>query len=249
METNRFSYLLLGALVTSCASSASTSPPADPIASSDGATSTVTGALALSSFPSAPTTVDAIDETGLKVQAGIDAQGGFRLALAKGHTYRLVVGLQSSSEPLVFPRTSSRLDTTVRVSTAAATIALGAVRHFDAAPAGGFTVKSASTATKPETENESEGDDGECVDGKDATSGAACVDDEVTATCDAGEAEDGPDEGDGDGDGETNDDGDADPTKPMAVPEHNAPDDVAGCSEGAGGEGPGGDGDGETNDD
>jgi hypothetical protein len=222
-------------------------------------TSKVTGSLTAASFPAAPTAVEAIDETGAKLQAPTDAQGNFQLVLAKGHTYRFAVVLGSGSEPVVFPRASKRLDTTVRISSGAATIALGAIRHLNAAPVSGFTVKTASTGTKPQTENAGEGNDGECVNGVIEGTGAACVDDDGKASCDSGndngadgECENGKDAKtgapctdaeQGAGDGETDDDATAaDPTKPMAVPDHNAPDNVAGCNEG-------GDGDGETNDD
>jgi hypothetical protein len=222
--------------------------------------SKVTGSLTMASFPTAPSAVEANDETGAKVHAAIDPQGRFQLTLAKGHTYRFTVVLPAGSEPIVFPRASKRLDTTIRVTSGAATIELGAIRHFDAAPADGFAVKTASTGTKPQTENVSEGDDGECVDGFVKGTGVACVDDDAKASCDNGEnhddgndgeCEDGKDKKTGaactdeQDDGETDDDSStaADPAKPMAVPEHNAPDDVAGCNEG------GDDGDGETDDD
>lgn len=222
-------------------------------------TSSVTGALSVASFPSKPTAVDVVDEKGATSRVAVDEQGRFQLSLAKGHTYRFAIAMASGSEPLVFPRASKRLDTTVHISTGAATIALGTIRHFGAAPANGFAVQSGSGASSAKTQNASSGDgnDGECVDGSVKGTGAPCADDDAKASCDHGdgqddngadgECENGKDKktgapcADPQGDGETNDTStDADPTKPMAVPDHNAPDDVAGCNEG---------GDGETNDD
>lgn len=159
----------------------------------------------------------------------------------------------------MFPRASKRLDTTVRVASGAATVALGAIRHFNAAPTDGFTVKSSSSgATKPQTTS-GDGNVGECVDGFVKGTGAACADDDNKASCENGEGEndngaDGECENgkdaktgaactDEQGGAEANDDAasDADPTKPMAVADHNAPDNVGGCNEG-------GDGDGENED-
>ena len=223
-------------------------------------TSSVTGALTVASFPSTPSAIEAVDEKGTTVQAAVDEQGRFQLSLPAGHTYRFAVALAAGSEPLVFPRASKRLDTTVHIATGAATVALGAVRHFNAAPADGFTVKSSSgsSPTKPQTETSGDGNVGECVDGFVKGTGSPCADDDAKASCDNGEGqndngadgecENGKDKKTGaactdeqGGDTETNDDAasDADPTKPMAVPDHNAPDDVSGCNEG---------GDGESND-
>jgi hypothetical protein len=244
---NRSNLLLFIGILVAIGCGTSSQAPAS--------TSRVMGALTVASFPSAPNAIEAIDETGAKSKAAVDPQGHFQLSLAKGHTYRLMVVLASGSEPVVFPRASKRLDTTVRITSGAATVDLGAIRHFDAAPANGFTVTTTSTGTKPQTENAGEGEEGECVNGFIAGTGAACADDDAKASCDNGEGQDDGADGecengrdkktgaactDGDDDGET-DDSAADPTKPMAIPDHNAPDEVAGCNEG-------GDGDGETDD-
>lgn len=170
----------------------------------------------MASFPSAPTGVEATDEAGAKTTAAVDATGGFSLALVKGHTYRLDARLGSTTVPFVFPRGGGRLDKTIKISTNGAMVALGAVTHFAAAPPTGFSTTSESKQCEFGEDGKDDNADGECEDGKDAITGAACTD------------EDGS--------------GGADPTKPMAVPEHNAPADVAGCKEL-------GDGDGEENDD
>lgn len=254
MEMNRLGYLLWGVVALGCGGATAKT------ASTQGETSTVSGALSVASFPAAPTAIHAVDETGASAEARVDSAGRFQLALAKGHTYRFTVALASSSEPIVFPRASNRLDMTVRISAGSATIDLGSIRHFDAAPASGFKVKS-SSATTSSNENEDDEADGECVDGKDAKSGAVCVDDDDKHGC----GENGHDDHGGDGECENGkdaktgaactdeddaDDDAADPTKPMAVPEHNAPDEVASCTGDGDGEKEDGEkDDGETNDD
>lgn len=212
---NRIGFVLVGVIVLGCGSSEKSAPAST--------TSVVTGSLTMGSFPSAPSGVEATDETGAKVPGTIDGQGAFRLTLSKGHVYRLNVLLGGSAEPFVFPRAANQLDTTVRISTSAATVTLGAVRHFDAVPTAGFSGIDDNNKAQCQYGEQDDHADGECENGKDAVTGAPCVDEQD--------------------DGETNDD-QADPAKPMAVPEHNAPDDIAGCKEPAGG-----DGDGETNDD
>ncbi len=239
------------ALLSGC--SKSVSQPADT-------TSSVTGALSVASFPSKPSAVDAVDEAGASVRANVDEAGHFQLSLAKAHTYRFAVVLASGSEPLVFPRVSKRLDTTIHVSSGAATVALGAIRHLDAAPTGGFYVVTPKTGagTTATGEASSDGNAGECVDGAVQGTGAPCADDDTKVSCDNGagqndngadgECENGKDTTTGwactdpqsaadPNDGPATD---ADPTKPMAVADRNAPDEVGSCNEG---------GDGETNDD
>ncbi len=168
------------ALLGGCSKSAS--QPADT-------TSSVSGALSVASFPSKPSAVDAVDETGASVRATVDASGRFQLSLAKAHTYRFAVVLAAGSEPLVFPRVSKRLDTTIHVSSGAATVALGAIRHLDAAPTGGFFVVTPTTGTAGTTaagEASNEGNASECVAGFVQSTGAACADDDTTVTCDNG---------------------------------------------------------------
>ena len=77
-----YTFGLFVMCVVGCGSSAST--PATT-------TSSVTGAVTAAGFASAPSSVAATDETGAVAKAGLDATGTFRLALAKGHTYRIDV--------------------------------------------------------------------------------------------------------------------------------------------------------------
>ncbi len=78
----------------------------------------------------------------------------------------------------------------------------GAVRHLASAPAEGFDVPEARESCDGDS-----GNDGECENGVDAKTGAACTDPQ----------------------GDESDD--ADPTEPMAVPEHAAPGAVQGCAD------------------
>jgi hypothetical protein len=71
--------------------------------------------------------------------------------------------------------------------------------------------------------------DGECDDGKDISTGLAC-NDPVEASDGDGECEDGIDSGTGLACSDPEDG--VDPTQPMAVAEHNVPDQVGGCDEG-----------------
>ncbi len=222
--------------------------------------SNLTGTLAISTFPSEPQMVQATNELGDKLAASPDARGAFMLALTKGHRYRLSVILADSSEPVVFPRTSGALDQSFRVSSGAALVALGSVRHLDSAPQGGFVVKSLSP---PASGAAADTDHVECEDGIDANTGAACVDDDGALSCEQGDEAEGDNQSDGEcengvdattglacvdepddqADGECEngvdavtgeacvDAEEADGAAPMAVAEHNVPDDVGGCDD------------------
>ncbi|MBI5532146.1 MAG: hypothetical protein HY898_05505 [Deltaproteobacteria bacterium] len=210
-------------------------------------TSTVQGKFALSSYASAPTAVVALDEKGAKLQAMVAADGAFSLSLEKGHKYSLRAVVSAVEEPLVFPRTSGKLDTTFRVVGGAAVVQLGNVRHFDSAPATGFVVMSGQVA--PGTT--ANGEVGECVDGFVKGSGAPCADDDgKEVTCEGG-GEEGDNEGEAKAETDPGPDiqcnngldpngqpcvgGDqdtADPQADMSVPEHNPPDAVGGCDDG-----------------
>ena len=207
--------------------------------------STVEGKVAASTFAlGAPTAVDAIDETGARTHAAVGADGSFKFEIAKGHVYRVVVLTPKGEEPLVFPRTGGRLDQTFRVSSGAALVALGNVRHFDKAPVAGFAVKSATPAPTTTTKSAGgNGEVGECVDGTIKGSGAPCVDDDAKTSCEAGaqgaddhgdgECENGKDAKTGAACSDKDNEGDAaDPQHAMAVPDKNPPNDVSGCEDG-----------------
>lgn len=138
--------------------------------------STVQGKLELASFPTAPETVEAIDESGAITEAAADSDGGFSLALEEGHSYRIDVKSGSEATPVVFARGDGRLAKSFRVSSGDATMDLGAVRHLDSAPSAGFTAWNDPNGLDEET----------CEDGIDVATGAACVDDESQEMCEHG---------------------------------------------------------------
>lgn len=242
MRTFLFATCAAALVLATSACKTSSSTKSDP-------TSTVQGRLAMSSFAAAPSGVDAIDEGGARTHAAIAADGAFRLDLVKGHVYKLVVLGPNGEEPMVFPRTSGRLDRSFRVSSGAGVVALGDVRHLDRAPDGGFAVRSSTAgAVKPATTG-GDGEDGECVDGQVKGTGQPCVDDDEKTTCEEGaeasdgdgECEDGKDAKTGqpcsDNDQVGEDEQDADANQAMAVPEKNPPDDVGGCKDESDGDG------------
>lgn len=208
--------------------------------------STVEGKVLTSTFAlGAPTAIDAIDEAGTRTHGLVSLDGSFRFDIRKGHTYHLVALTAKGEEPLVFPRTGGRLDRTFKLSSGAAIIALGNVRHFDQAPAAGFSTQAAAPAatTTPKSTGGA-GEVGECVDGTIMGSGAPCVDDDEKTSCEGGvrgaddqadgecvngkDAKTGAACTDSDGEGDV-----ADPAQPMAVPEKNPPNDVSGCEDGS----------------
>jgi hypothetical protein len=187
------------ALAAACSSSSSTPKQ----------TSTVQGTVASATFASgAPSAVDAIDESGARTHVVIAADGAFSMNLAKAHVYRVVAITPAGEEPLVFPRAGGRLDTTFRLSSGAAVVGLGNVRHFDSAPKAFSVVDDGLTQCEGGNAGANDQGGGECENGIDAKTGQACTDD---------------------GQGGN----DADPAKPMAVPEKNPPNDVGGCEDGS----------------
>jgi hypothetical protein len=237
--------------------------------SSGSSTSSVEGSLALSTFPAVPTAVEAKDERGSTLRANPGTDGAFRLALPKAHTYALAIVLPSGEVPLVFPRSTGKLDNTFRVNGGAGTVLLGTIRHLASAPAGGFVMTSsagdagdgdgecetgvdqetgapcvddgAQAYCKGDDKQDDGGADGECENGKDATTGAPCQDENDEQDDDGadGECENGKDATTGapcqDEEGAF---GAPDPSGPMAVPEHNMPDQIDGCDGGEDGEDP-----------
>ena len=171
--------------------------------------STVEGRLDAATFAlGAPTAVDAVDETGARTHVVVAPDGAFKLVIAKGHVYRLAALTPAGEVSLVFPRTDGRLDRTFRVSSGAALVGLGTVRHFDHAQQSFAVVDDGKTSCEDgEQGADDHGGDGECENGKDAKTGQPCAD--------------------GDQVGEV-----ADPAQPMAVPDKNPPNDVSGCQDG-----------------
>lgn len=216
--------------------------------------SSVSGSLVAASFLTPPTSVRATDETGRILETALDATAAFRISLAAGHSYRLDVLSGADATPVVFPRSLGRLDTTFRVSGLGAVIALGAVRRMEMPPATTFALLSLTNRA-----DGVDGADGECVDGYLAGSTTPCVDDDGDVTCAESEddGEEGGDEADAEESGAEESGAEADcvdgvdaatggicidgadevdiiddaPAGPVAVPEHNVSDDVAGCED------------------
>lgn len=232
------SVLLVSALVGGCAS--------EP--GSGKSTSTVSGQLNQATYPSVVLRVVAQDESGTLVGDPLSADGRFSLTLKKGHRYRLGVALEGAQVPVVFPRANAGLGQWIDVQSGGAIANLGLVTYYASMPATGFKVLGGTEAA-----------DGECENGVDAVTGAACVDDDGEVSCEAGddddiECENGIDAATGlpcVDDDEAADDEDiecengvdvatgaacvdvdeASADGAMAVAEHNAPEVLGGCAE------------------
>ena len=193
----------IGFVLYTCALLACSSKTSAPSASSQ-----ISGRVDAATFAlGAPTGLDAVDEVNVRTHAALAGDGSFQLALAKGHAYRLVALTPKGEEPIVFPRANGHLDQTFRISSGAAVVALGSVRHFDRAPATFSVADDGKTSCEGGRAGASDQADGECENGKDQKTGLACTDAEENDA--------------------------ADPAQPMAVPERNPPTDVAGCEDGA----------------
>jgi hypothetical protein len=220
---SRLSFTVFGLAIAAlgspaCSKSAGPTPP-----------TTVSGALALSTFPAQAQGVVAVDETGRSAMSAVGTGGAFSLALSKGHTYRLGVVTATGTVPIVYPRSTGRLDATFAVHTAGARVALGTVHELPAAPAGGFHVMSTTLGGASPDAQSSQSPGGDCVD---------CVNDDQQTSCQDGsdgeQSDDGTSTGGDAGAGASssgaNDTADqADPSQELAVGDQNAPDQVQGC--------------------
>jgi hypothetical protein len=183
----------------------------------------VEGQLALESFPSHPTAIEARSLNGEIVQIGLDADGRFRVPLKPG-TYSLAVLMDGARELIVFPRKDSTIDADFKVKSPNAVVSLGQVQHVASVADAGFQMLAAGTCSE----------------------GAMCIDDDTQVSC---ESEDDDDtEHEFDGEEERADESsagaagsvvEAAPTEgACAVAEHNAPNEI-GCSGDDEGEGEG----------
>jgi len=147
----------------------------------------VSGTVALSSFPSAVTTVRVVDSAGTVAQAPVAADGSFSISIPRGTGYRLAFADGPTAPSLVFPRSQGRIDSRFDIASAGAPFNLGAVRYIGDATSTGFVYG-------PTPSESGDTDDIECEDGIDANTGLVCVDDDDDegASCESG-AEDGDD--------------------------------------------------------
>ena len=193
------SVVVLG-LITGCAAKSSVSE------------TTAQGQLALSTFPEHPSAVVARTTSGVEKVSTPSATGAFVLSLAKGESYSIRVVMESRSVVIGMPRTSGSIDRSFKVSSAGVHIDLGVVRYH-AAGATDPVVPGAEAASCEDGSNDGEngaaGGDGECVNGVDSTTKAACSD--VPGAADTADT--------------------VDANAEMAVPEHDAPADASGCEQ------------------
>jgi hypothetical protein len=181
----------------------------------------VQGRLELSTFPTRPTAVRATTETGASRSFSLGENGAFRLPLAPGHRYTLDIVSAERSAPLIFPRATALFDRTFRVTGPNATVDLGRVSCLPSAPAS-FAFSAEAQAGDRE---------------------AVRIDDETREQC--GDEEEREREGDEHEESKASEasepeskavDGDvgvasADPSAPMAVAEHNAPENIGNCGQ------------------
>ena len=160
------SLVVLG-LVTGCAAKSSVSE------------TTAQGQLALSTFPEHASAIVARSASGVETISTPSATGGFVLSLAKGDSYSIRVQMGSRSVVVAMPRTSGAIDRSFKVSSGGVRIDLGLVRYH-AAGAPDPVVPGAEAASCEDGSNDGEegtaGGDGECVNGIDTTTKAACSD-------------------------------------------------------------------------
>lgn len=184
---------------------------------------TVGGAVARATYASPPRAVVATSGRGAEIRAALSPDGVFSLRLPKGHRYALAVETSAGRVPIAMPRRSGRLDRTFVVSSDGVAVALGAIRYRAAGTAIPFAAAgtcdpngSGEYACVQDDEqstcedgqqgaNDQTGNDGECVNGVDTTTHAACTD---PAADDAEQL---------------------DAKVEMAVPERSAPADASGC--------------------
>jgi hypothetical protein len=166
---------------------------------------TAQGQLALSTFPEVPSAVIARTASGTVRSATPSATGAFVLALPKGDSYSIGVVMPSRSVVIGMPRSSGAIDRSFKVSSAGVRIELGVVR-YRAAGATDPVAAGASSAACEDGANGAQGADGECENGVDSTTKAACSDGAGTADTLQPDAE-------------------------MALPEHDAPTDASGCDQ------------------
>src|SRR5438046_8527139 len=92
----------------------------------------VTGTVALATFPDGltPTTVEAVRRGRAAATAPVAADGGFRLSLRRGHTYRVRFAGSAGDTPLVMPLQDGTVRDTVNVRRAERPFDVGTVRRL-----------------------------------------------------------------------------------------------------------------------
>lgn len=232
LKTLACTALLGAAALAGCSTSESTAST----------TSALTGSIDQSTFPAAVAAVTVARSDGTTATAPVLDDGSFSALLEAGGTYRLLLSADGTGTPVVLDASGGRLRTEIQVVSAGGSIDIGTIKYWD--PSGGSASPAAeaqaltveTTVTPTETS---------CVDGVLSGTRQTCATTEAPVDCTAAnDMSNGcPNMGDDEAttpvvtppttDAST----DADATLPMALPELNAPAQIA-CAV-AGGHGQG----------
>ncbi len=164
--------------------------------------STRTGQLALSgtvdsaSFGGSVDAVRALQGGKVVAETTLKSDGSFAMTVPQGNGYHIDFTYSGKSAGLIFPRQAGSVEHLFNV-TGDGTFDLGAVRHIGDPSAQNFQFRTATAALESA---DAEGENVECEDGIDATTGAVCVDDDNEDTQCGNEGDDGEsndDENDG----------------------------------------------------
>ena len=217
-------------------------PAALAACSKDSGIQPVSGKVALASFGDPVTSVRAQRPGAAAIVAPVGSDGSFRVDLPRGKNYRLEFVTASGAPRLIFPRRAGAVEWWFDVRGGGPRFDMGTVRYVGDPTATTLAfVQKAVTSTGTSTGGQTGKDEEvECEDGKDAKTGAVCVDDDDDKE---GECHDGKDGDDGEcengkdvktGQACTDDDeGDDHKTPPpaAAVADKNMPAAIGGCGE------------------
>lgn len=164
-------------------------------------TSTLTGSIAQQSFAVPVKAITVTSDQGKTTKAAVGANGEFSISLEKGATYRLFLGDDGKSTPVILNSAQGQLVTTAHVRSGGANVNIGSVRFWqgDASAPASVPPLDPSTSsnvvpTTPPTVTP------QCVNGLVEGSTKPCATDTAAASCaDAEEGDDGEHAGDGDG--------------------------------------------------
>ncbi len=137
------------------------------------ATLMITGRIDRGSFGGPVTAVRAIRGDALVAEAPVGQDGGFALPVPVGVAYAIEIVYRGGSASLVFPRKAGSLDRRFDV-TGAGRFDLGAVRRIGDPAAHRYRFSTARVSRGADASGADEGDDLECEDGVDPTTGAEC---------------------------------------------------------------------------
>ncbi len=181
MKTVTLHALVMGAVMAGCSGSSKPQP--------------ISGTVAQSTFGQPVTQVQAVRAGKAAIVAPVAADGSFTLQLPAGKQYRLEF-LSAGQTRLVFPRKVGALDWRFDVLGGGKTFDLGMVRNVGD-PAN-MSVTFVQGQTLQSTMTTAAGGNVECEDGKDAKTGAVCIDDDDNdgdnQSCDKDDDDEGDDD-------------------------------------------------------